>query len=118
MKRTIIIFAIIVISISAVTTAMAQNSGRGRHRQSVHVNGQSGNDQISSHQNRSSRGVDRDTNHDGRRSVNWGDGKPGARRANSVTFEGNDEPLWAKARRPSGNVSNVGPQINGNVRPK
>jgi hypothetical protein len=118
MKRTIIIFALIGITISAATMAMAQNKGRTHARQRVHVNGQSGNDQISTHQNRPSRGVDRDTNHDGRRSINWGDGKPGVRRASSVTFEGNDEPLWAKAQRRSGNVSNVGPQINGNVRPK
>ena len=167
MKRTIIIFAIIGISISAATTVMAQNKGRGRSRQNVHVGGLSGNDSISRSQVRTSRVSPRDTNHNGNGLINWGDGAPTnqakavegrglsdvtdgtsntlmgsrsrsnilsgtptangtfSRRANAVTFEGNDEPLWAKGGQStyrSGNAvrtaQNVGPQINGNVRPK
>src|SRR6187431_2962714 len=76
MKRTIIIFAIIGISISAATTVMAQNKGRGRSRQNVHVGGLSGNDSISRSQVRTSRVSPRDTNHNGNGLINWGDGAP------------------------------------------
>ena len=47
MKRTIIIFAIIGISISAAATVIAQKAGRKPVRQNIHVGGLSGNDSIS-----------------------------------------------------------------------
>ena len=144
MKRTIIIFAIIGIFISTAVTVAAQNKGRGRARQNIHVDGMSGNDTISVARRRPSNVTDGTSNTmmtaARKNSITIGGTRTGSassihggsladerytRRTNAVTFEGNDEPLWVRNQRNSsdpanavGTAQNVGPQINGNVRTK
>lgn len=165
MNRSMIIIAIMGISLAATTVTLAQDKRRST-RQSVHVNGTAGNDKLAVRKTATKHATTGDTNHDGRRSIDWGDGQnesnagrkrqitaspaggnytfrsvttggngsnvlSGTPTANgtfsrgAITFEGNDEPLWAKARQNSstsanavGNARNVGPDIHGNVRPK
>jgi hypothetical protein len=144
MKRTVIIFAIIGIFISVTTTSIAQNKGRGRARQNIHVDGMSGNDTISVARRRPSTVTDGTSNTmmsaARKNSITIGGTRTGSvsnihggsladgsytRRSNGVTFEGNDEPLWVTGRRNSSGrpnavdtAQNVGPEIHGNVRPK
>jgi len=100
--------------------------GRRRTGNNLIVNGQGGNDQIGALNRRPSTslvqgnqiGTDRRSSVSGNTAANGNF----SRRVNGITFEGNDEPLWARSRRNSGGQVNaaasVGPQINGNVRPK
>ena len=100
--------------------------GRRRTGNNLTVNGQGGNDQIGALNKRPGTNLvqGNQIGTDRRLSVSGNTAANGtfSRRVNGITFEGNDEPLWARSRRNSGgsinSAASVGPQINGNIRPK